>query len=445
MAEQVRLLGVGGRLGGAVRVPTSKSIAQRVVLLAMVARGRTRLKYLPDGEDVRSALGIALARGAVSDASLQTALELQGCPPGAGAGRDQRWAVGESGTLARCATALAALGLDPGGVTEIHPSGSLLTRRSPALMNALQSAGVCVDELGIRGGWPLRVRSLEPPEEILLENPSSSQEVSALLLALAAWPEPRVLRVSGVIPSLPYVHLTISVLNEFGTDVHLESLSALESCFHIKGQLQAPARTLTIEPDASATAVALAAGCLSTGEVWVEGLGPDSSQGDVRVIEYLKAFGCQAQEKQVAGRAALWACGVPTRGVDLNLSGEPDLAPVLVPLAAAAAKAGHGSRIQGLGTLDSKESPRLAGLVRGLEACGFEARAGASELVLDPGWNPVAGPLLDASGDHRMFFAWTLLGWVVPGLRIRGQEHVAKSWPDFLTDFASAGAEWVQF
>ncbi|MAE45376.1 MAG: hypothetical protein CMJ86_00640 [Planctomycetes bacterium] len=444
MAEQVKLLGVGGRLGGAVIVPSSKSIAQRAVLLGMVAHGRTRLKHLRDGEDVRSAVGIAAGTGPASDAALPTVLELQGTPPGAGNGQAQRWAVGESGTLARCATALAAFGLDPGGATEIHPRGSLLTRRSPALMRALESAGACIDELGAQGGWPLRVKSLQPPEEVLLENPSSSQEVSALLQALAAWPDPRLLRVRGVIPSEPYVHLTISVLNEFGAEVRWEPVSLEESLFHIYGPLHAPAQTLVIEPDASAAAVALAAGCLSRGEARVEGLGLESSQGDIRVVEYLKAFGCQAQEKQVAGQASLWACGVPTRGVDLNLSGEPDLAPVLVPLAAAAAKAGHGSRIRGLGTLDSKESPRLAGLVQGLEACGFEVRAGASELVLDPGWNPVAGPILDAHGDHRMFFAWTLLGWVVPGLRIRGREHVAKSWPDFLTDFASAGAEWVQ-
>ena len=445
MAEQVRLLGVGGRLGGVVRVPGSKSIAQRAVLLAMVAHGRTRLKYLPDGEDVRSAIGMATGTGPASDAGVPTVLELQGTPPEAGVSRVRRWTVGESGTLARCATALAAIGLDPGGTTEIHPRGSLMNRRSPALMSALESAGACIDELGVQGGWPLRVKSLQPPEEILLENPSSSQEVSALLQALAAWPDPRLLRVRGVIPSEPYVHLTISVLNEFGAEVHLESLSVDEKLFHVKGPVHAPERTLVVEPDASAAAVALAAGCLSMGEVRVEGLGLDSSQGDIRVVEYLKAFGCQAQEKQVAGQAALWACGIPTRGVDLNLSGEPDLAPVLVPLAAAAAKAGHGSRIRGLGTLDSKESPRLAGLVQGLEACGFGVRAGARELILDPGWNPVADPLLDARGDHRMFFAWTLLGWVVPGLRIGGQEHVAKSWPDFLTDFASAGAEWVQF
>ncbi|MDP6740451.1 MAG: hypothetical protein QF404_10620, partial [Planctomycetota bacterium] len=95
MAEQVKLLGVGGRLGGAVIVPSSKSIAQRAVLLGMVAHGRTRLKHLRDGEDVRSAVGIAAGTGPASDAALPTVLELQGTPPGAGNGQAQRWAVGE--------------------------------------------------------------------------------------------------------------------------------------------------------------------------------------------------------------------------------------------------------------------------------------------------------------------------------------------------------------
>lgn len=443
VGEDDRLLGVGGCLGGCVCVPTSKSMAQRALLAACVARGTTRLTGLPEGADVLAALGLPRLLGVLQQEPGSDQAAVRGMPPGIGAGPDLSWMVGESGTLARCATALGALGWSPGTSIEIQGAGSLLSRNSPALMVTLDSIGVERQELGVPGGWPLRVRSVAPPEEVLLENPSSSQEVSALILALAAWPEPRKLMVRGGIPSRPYVDLTLSVLENFGVRVREESFSSRMRCFYIQGPLVAPEQPLAIEPDASAAAVALVAGCLSGGEARIEGLGLGSVQGDVRIVEHLEAFGCQAGENQVDGRPELWASGSPRRGATLDLSGEPDLAPVLVPLAAAAAKAGFASCFTGLGTLDGKESPRLTGLAQGLRACGFEVRAGEAELVVSAGHKPCPAPVLDAHGDHRMVFAFCLLGWVIPGLRVAGKGHVAKSWPKFLTDFEAAGADWT--
>ena len=438
-----RLLGVGGCLGGRVSVPSSKSMAQRALLAACVARGTTRLTGLPEGADVRAALGIPRLLGVLHQEPGTDQAAVRGVPPGTGAGLDHFWMVGESGTLARCATALGAFGWNPGSSIEIQGAGSLLSRSSPALMATLDSVGVDRQELGVPGGWPLRVRSVEPPEELLLENPGSSQEVTALILALAAWPEQRKLMVRGDIPSRPYVELTRAVLENFGVRVREESLSGGRCCFHIEGPLVAPEQALPIEPDASAAAVALVAGCLSGGEVRIEGLGLKSAQGDVRIVEHLEAFGCQAGETQVDGGPALWASGRPRRGATLDLSGEPDLAPVLVPLAAAAAKEGFASCFTGLGTLDGKESPRLTGLAQGLRACGFEVRAGEAKLVVAAGHEPCAAPILDARGDHRMVFAFCLLGWVIPGLRVAGKAHVAKSWPQFLSDFKEAGVDWA--
>lgn len=439
-------LGVAGCLRGEVQVPSSKSMAQRILMAARVARGTTRVLGAGSGADVRAALSIGEAFSEGDDpCSTEGAAIIRGRPPSGAPALKQVWSVGESGTLARFATALAALGLPPGSETDVVPSGSLARRSSAPLMRALDQAGVERHEQGPPGGWPVRVLARVCPEELILQDPQSSQEVSALLLALAARPGMiGRLVVHGPIPSLPYVRLTVQALELFGVTVHSNPSPQDTQTFHVEGALCAPPKPITIPPDASSAAVALAAGCLSGGTVTVSGLGLDCPQGDIRIMEYLGAFGCQTEEILQGGVRALRATGLPTRGVQLDLVREPDLAPVIVPLAAAAAQAGFGSRITGLGTLDGKESPRLQVLGAGLVDCGFQVQVGTESLTLLPGRTPGPAPCLDSFGDHRMAFAWTLLSWVVPGLRFRGSAHVDKSWPRFRGDLAQAGAEWEE-
>ena len=199
--------------------------------------------------------------------------------------------------------------------------------------------------------------------------------------------------------------------------------------------------SVELEPDASGAAVALAAGALSGGAVLAAGLARDSLQGDVRIALHLSAFGCRTTWSE----AGLEVCGAPLRPARIDLSGEPDLAPVLAAVAAAAASPRHAdpvSVLAGLGTLGAKESSRLEVLAEGLRAAGWAAEAGASELRVGPRANPddVAPRELDAHGDHRMAFAFALLGLLRPGLAVRGAGAVAKSWPGFWDDLAQLGA-----
>jgi len=183
--------------------------------------------------------------------------------------------------------------------------------------------------------------------------------------------------------------------------------------------------------------VALAAACLSGGELQVRGLTSSSQQGDVAVIEHLEAFGCSAGEE--AG--ALWARDRPTRGAELDLARTPDLAPVLAAVAGAVALADLGtSHLTGLQTLPGKESSRIEVLASALKAIGLQVRATARDLTIAPG-RPNHGPLeLDPKGDHRMAFAFGLLGLVREDLSVRGAGCVAKSWPGFWDDMEQVGA-----
>jgi len=435
-------LGPGSRIHGRPALPGSKSEAQRALLAAALAAGSTRLEGLSDGDDVRAARGLVAALGAEARSEGPGTLTVTGTRPGGGPEPRGPLVVGESGTLARLATAAVALAGRPGARWTVQASGTLLFRKSPPLFHALTGAGVALLRQNLAGTWPVELVSAAPPAEVVLASPVSSQEVSGLVLALAAHPETRVLRVRGPIPSEPYLRITERVLAAFGARVAREDAGG-EARFTVTGPLTAPETALAIEPDASAAAVVLAAACLSGGEVLVPGLGPASPQGDVRIVEHLAAFGCAAE----ASPEGLRARGFPARGAVLDLGGQPDLAPVLAAVAAGAALRHDASSVlTGLGTLPGKESDRLGGLARALDALGCTVEAGTDALGIGP---PTAAPprdealILDPRGDHRMAFAFALLGLLEPRVRVRDPGCVAKSWTGFWDALAALGAVLV--
>ncbi|MCA8980446.1 MAG: hypothetical protein KDC14_10505, partial [Planctomycetes bacterium] len=230
-------------ISGHVRPPASKSLAIRSLLASALARGRTRIEGLSDADDVRAALRLVESLTTVRSVGAGGA-RVDGSPPGYYSGLRPNGAVevGESGTLARLATGALAFCGATGERHEIRASGTLLARESPALLAALERAGARVELLhadASRRGWPLAVTAVEPPEELLLENPSSSQEASALALALAAWPGSRRLVLRGALPSRPYYELTLGVLDAFGARFGREARGA-DEVLHVSGPLHAP-------------------------------------------------------------------------------------------------------------------------------------------------------------------------------------------------------------
>lgn len=432
----------GSPIRGPVTVPGSKSIAQRALVLASLASGTTRMTCVPDSADVSAAVRLVTDAGADVTRLAPAALAITGRPPGPARGWIPSSALqcGESGTLARLATAAAAFAGRAGAPIELRVAGTLQNRRSTALFAALRAAGVrlaCAD--GPDGSaWPVTLVPIGPQNHVRLVAPRSSQEASAILCALSAWPDTFELEVEGEIPSRPYLELTIAELERFGARVRTRTHGGGEA-FEVRGPLRAPADPIAIEPDASAAAVALAAGCLSGGDVRVDGLTSDSRQGDVRIVEHLRAFGCAAG----ADERGLFARGDVARASDRDLSREPDLAPVVAALAARAALAGLGaSRLTGLATLPGKESSRIDVLAAGLRALGLVAEASAEALTIRSGAHvPRAECELDPHEDHRMAFAFALFGLCVEGVNVRAPECVAKSWPRFWTDLERAGAQ----
>lgn len=456
---EARTLGPGARIEGEVRVPASKSIAQRALACALMASGETRISGLPTGQDVLHALRCARAGGARfpsdgrPDDLLATALiprlgrgALVGAPLGARE-RAREWAafpVGESGTAARLFTAIAALARPEGSGSEIQPSGSLVGRTSPAFFGALRAAGAGVEHAGVDGGWPVLLTAAAPPARIELEAPGSSQEVSALLMALAAHPGRRDVHVVGRIPSRGYVDVTMDVLERFGAFVAAETFQGDGhggggEHFTVRGPLTAPNADFHVERDASSAAVALAAGVLSTGRITtVWGIGTGSRQPDAAFPALMERFGCDGS---LSTEESLSLRGHPTRGATIDCSEVPDLAPVFAAVGAFVARSGETTTLSGLGTLPGKESSRIQVLAEGLLALGYDVVFDDASLSIRGRAAKAQAPiLLNPHGDHRMAFAFALMSLFEPMALVDQPECVRKSWPSFWRDLSAPSA-----
>lgn len=440
-----RGLAPGKPLGGKFRPEGSKSLAQRFLVGSSLATGATKIGHLPNAADVAAAHALIDACS-IKTTSAKGILTVAGCSLTGGA-----WAptkplvVGESGTLARFASGVLGLTTPEGTVAQLVPEGTLVRRQSVSLFRALAGAGVGCEFDGIEGGFAVRLRSAKPPSDIFLEEPGSSQDVSALLFALASQEGRFHLHVRGDVPSMPYVEMTAKVIETFGARIQLWNNSE-GVLISIEGPMSSPGEPIEIEPDASSAGTALVAACISGGELEIEGLGEGSVQGDIRIVEHLKAFGCEAGIEE--GR--MWAKGRPTEGAEVDFSREPDLAPAVVGLAASIAlSAGGESRLRGLQTLPGKESDRIRMMARGLRDIGLSAEAGADSLSIGPprsGFSDDFEPpvTLDPAGDHRMAFTFALFGLLREGIFVKDPDCVSKSWPNFWTDLKALGAKTTE-
>lgn len=409
---------------GLVTLPPSKSQVLRVLMVAAGGSRRVVLSYghgrgwEEAGEDIRRGMDCARALGSL--------VRVDGADCALGPGGEDAVGgslpVGEAGFLGRVAPVCAALAR--AGRWEVSAAGSLRGRSSPALWACLRGGGVAVDE---GEGWLDGVSGDGAQGPWELNGASSSQELSALWIGLACRGGGDV-RVVGAVPSEPYLDLTRAVLALFGAEVQEEA-----EVYRVSAADMDPAEVLVAEVDASAAAVALAAGCLGGVRLEVPGPALGTAQGDWRIVEHLRAFGCEIE----SSGGKLICAGGPVRGAELDLSGEPDLAPVLAAVAAGAAYVGGGeSVLSGLQTLDGKESRRGEVLERGLRAAGFSC-VWKDPLLRVGGEGVGSGEVvLEAEGDHRMAFAFALLGVFLPGVWVGGGCCTTKSWPHFWSAMA---------
>jgi 3-phosphoshikimate 1-carboxyvinyltransferase len=414
-AREVREIRPRGPLAGRVRVPGSRSIANRALVCAALAPGASELRGMTESDDTAAmreglrALGVAIE----VDGETWRVAGTGGRLPASGATVDAR----ASGTTARFLTAAATLAAGP---TTIDGTARMRARPIDALAAALRALGAPVEILGREGCPPVRVAGGGlPGGTARIDARRSSQYVSGILLAAPCAERPVELEFEGgASVSRAFLELTEQVMRAFGAELAIAPGGARVAA---KPYV---ARDYAVEPDGQSAVYPLAAAAIAGGHVRVDGLPPDSRQTDLRVLEVFEQMGCRIA--RTADGIELYAPFDGLRAIDVDMNDIPD---AVLALAVVCLFADGPSTIRNIAHLRIKESDRLAALETELRKLGARARAGDDVLRIEPG--PLRGARIATYDDHRMAMSFALAGLRVPGVAIEDPGCVAKTWPGF--------------
>ena len=417
MAEALELKAARGARGR-VRLPGSKSISNRVLLLAALAAGETEVLGLLDADDTRvmrealTLLGVSFegnfVRGVGGPFPVKRA-ELF---------------LGNAGTAFRPLTAALAL---CGGEYRLSGVARMHERPIRDLVDALRAIGARIDYEGKEGYPPLRVRpgKISVERNVKVRGDVSSQFLTALLMALPLAGRESVLEVEGELISKPYVEITLNVMRRFGVDVKRRGWSR----FTVPGATYASPRKMYVEGDASSASYFLAAGAIGGGPVRVEGVGRDSIQGDVRFTEVLERMGASVSFGpdwiESRGKA-------PLRPIDMDLNHIPDAA---MTAAVMALFADGPSRLRNIASWRVKETDRLAAMATELRKLGAQVEQGADYLGVSPPKAISSYQSIDTYDDHRMAMSFSLVALAGVPVVINDPGCVAKTFPEYFQRF----------
>ena len=423
--EYLDLAPIAG-VGGTVQLPGSKSISNRILLLAALADGTTRVNGLLDSDDVRhmlaalKTLGVEWQQLKAADGSDTRDFDVRGCG-GAFPVKQADLFLGNAGTAFRPLT--AALALMQGeyklsGVPRMHerPIGDLV--------DALEGVGADIDYLGATGFPPLAIKpaSIERGRRVQVRGNVSSQFLTALLMALPLTGETTTVEVVGELISKPYIEITLNLLARFGVTVERRDWRE----FVIPGdkRLTSPG-TIFVEGDASSASYFLAAGAIGGGPVRVEGVGRDSIQGDKRFAEVLERMGATI----VWGDNWIEASGSgKLKALDADLNHIPDAA---MTIAVAALFADGPTTIRNVASWRVKETDRLSAMATELRKVGATVEEGADWIRVTPPAQLTPNAEIATYDDHRMAMCFSLAALGGVPVRILDPGCTAKTFPTY--------------
>ena len=414
---------------GTIKLPGSKSISNRILLLAALADGATRIRDLLDADDTRYMLDALRKLGVVCDAEDAHTVRLRGTN-GAFPVKSAELFLGNAGTVLRPLTAVLAFA---GGEYRVKGVPRMHERPIGDLVDALRSLGANIEYLGKQGYPPLAIHpaNVRAGGAVNVRGDVSSQFLTALLMALPLTGARTVVTVEGELVSKPYVDITLNSMRRFGVEVARDGWAAFtipdSAHYRSPGEIH-------VEGDASSASYFLAAGAISGltggGPVRVEGVGRASIQGDVRFADALQAMGAKIEmgDNWIAASATADAMRArKLKAIDADFNHIPDAA---MTIAVVALFADGASRLRNVGSWRVKETDRIAAMAAELRKLGATVEEGADWIRITP---PVAlrPATIDTYDDHRMAmcFALAALGGVT--VRINDPNCVAKTFPEY--------------
>ncbi len=403
-------------LNATVRVPGSKSLTNRALLISSLASGTTRLTDALFSDDSRyfaKALQVLGFDVQLDEANCEMRVTgLGGKIPS----NKAELFIGNSGTAARFLSAFLTLGngeyiLDGETRMRERPIGDLvsaLAKLGPELETMNGCPPVKLRASGLRGG------------KTKIAGDISSQFLSALLMVAPYAQQPIEIEVITELNSKPYVDMTLAIMNDFGVEIVREGYSQ----FTIHPTGYSPLSTYAIESDASAASYFFAAPAICGGLVRVENISRKSKQGDIAFLDALKQMGCQIVE----GESFIQVCGsTRLNGIDIDMCDIPDTAQTLAAIASFACSP---TRIRGIASARLKETDRIHASCTELARLGVQVQEHEDGMTIYP-CKKFTPATIQTYNDHRMAMAFSLIGLRMDGVIIENPACVSKTFPDY--------------
>lgn len=406
------------RVNGEISLPGSKSMSNRVLLLAALARGATEVRNLLASDDTTHMLNALQTLGAgvalSADGARCQVTGLGGAfPPG-----EATLFMGNSGTTMRSLCAALCAG---SGRYTLTGEPRMLERPIGDLVDALRQVGARIEYACAEGYPPLRINARGLAGGIVrIRGNISSQYLTGMLMAAPMSLVPLTIEVEGELVSKPYIDMTIDVMRRFGVEVERNGYER----FRLPGgqRYESPGSIL-VEGDASSASYFLSAGAIGGGAVRVNGVGGDSIQGDIAHADVLRDMGA------IVSRGADWievSRGELT-GIDADLNHMPDAA---MTVAVTALFAKGETTIRNIHNWRVKETDRLSAMATELRKVGAEVVEGADYIRIAPPAQ-IRQATIDTYDDHRIAMCFSLAALGNASITINDPDTVSKTFPDY--------------
>jgi 3-phosphoshikimate 1-carboxyvinyltransferase len=411
---------------GSVRLPGSKSISNRILLLAALAEGVTEIKALLESDDTRvmlealKQLGVNWVRHADSDD-----YRVEGIG-GTFPVKTAELFLGNAGTAFRSLSATLALA---GGDYVLKGVPRMHERPIGDLVEAVRQLGAQVTYLVNEGFPPLRMApaKLLDKAEVTVKGNVSSQYLTGILLAAPLLGREVVVKVDGELISKPYVEITLNLMQRFGVQVARKDWTS----FVVPAARYRSPGSIEVEGDASSASYFLAAGAIGHGQTRVEGVGRSSIQGDVRFAEALARMGAEidfGRDGSTEWIQCRLGCADKLHAIDLDCNHIPDAAMTLAILALFAEGT---TTLRNIASWRVKETDRIAAMATELRKLGATVEEGADYIRVTPPARLTEHAVIDTYDDHRMAMCFALVSLGGVPIRINDPKCTAKTFPTY--------------
>ncbi|MEB5705127.1 3-phosphoshikimate 1-carboxyvinyltransferase [Pantoea anthophila] len=406
------------RVDGTVNLPGSKSVSNRALLLAALAKGTTRLTNLLDSDDVKHMLNALTALGVsytLSDD--RTVCEVTGNGGPLHAAQSLSLFLGNAGTAMRPLAAALCLGQH-----DVELTGEPRMKERPIghLVDALRQGGAAIEYLENEHYPPLRLRGGFTGGDVSVDGSVSSQFLTALLMTAPLAQQDTCITIKGDLVSKPYIDITLNLMQCFGVDVENQNYQR----FLIKGaqQYQSPGDYL-VEGDASSASYFLAAAAIKGGTVRVTGIGRKSVQGDIRFADVLEKMGASIEwgDDYIACTAG------KLQAIDMDMNHIPDAA---MTIATTALFAEGATQLRNIYNWRVKETDRLSAMATELRKVGAEVEEGHDYIRITPPATLIHADI-GTYNDHRMAMCFSLVALSDTPVTILDPGCTAKTFPDY--------------